>query len=199
MFTRPSTRGTARALRLASLAALATLLSGCAGYRTHPEQTANWPNGDPNVASVEESTTAALRWAIQRVPPPDHKGSGGQFAVSPPQGLRQSRYLRVVSALGPDAFPVTPESDYLPTYYVGSVIVRGSFATIDVFCPVVDRWGDIAHKPYTLELEGGVRPWRVVPSSVHPWQVNAMLPPEKYFLPATDDPILTTAPEAEGP
>ena len=172
---------------------LTGLMGGCAGYRTHPETLSEWPNGHPNVGSVEESVTAALKWSIQRVPPPDYKGSGGQFAISPPQGLRQSRYLRMVSELGPDAFPVTPESEHLPTYYVGSVLVRGGRATIDVFCPTVDRWGDIAYKPYTLNLEGGIRPWRVIPTDIRPWQVGSMQPPEKYYLPLVDEQVVTEA------
>lgn len=167
-------------------------LVGCAGYRTAPEANAGWPAGHPNVGSVEESTTAALKWAIQRVPPPDYKGSGGQYAISPPAGIRQSRYLRMVSDLGPDAYPVTPESEHLPTYFVGSVIVRGSFATIDVYCPTLDRWGDIAYKPYTLDLEGGVRNWRV--DGIRAWQVGAMQPPAKYYLPLVDEQVVTEAP-----
>ncbi|MCA9288008.1 MAG: hypothetical protein KDA05_05455 [Phycisphaerales bacterium] len=167
-------------------------LSGCVGYRTVPEQsTGGWPNGTPNTAAVEEASTAALRWAIERVPPPDYRGSGGQFAISPPAGLRQSRYLRMARNLGPDAFPVTEDSAHLPTYFVGAVEVRGAFATIDVLCPTLDRWGDIAYKPYTLDLEGGVLPWRV--RDVQAWRIGAMDPPAKYFLPATDEPVVTQA------
>lgn len=166
---------------------------GCVGYRTHPESMARWPNGSPNVASVEESVTAALKWAVQRVPPPDYRGSGGQFAISPPQGLRQSRYLRIVTALGPDAFPVTPQSEHLPTYSVGSVLVRGGHATIDVFCPVLDRWGDLEYKPYTLNLEGGLRPWRVT-RDIRAWQIGSMQPPDRYYLPAIDEATVTEAP-----
>lgn len=173
----------------------ATVVS-CAGYRTYPESMSEWPNGHPNVGSVEESTAAALKWAIQRVPPPEYKGSGGQYAISPPSGLRQSRYLRLVSELGPDAYPVTTQSEHLPTYFVGSVLVRGSFATIDVYCPVLDRWGDLAYKPYTLDLEGGVRPWRV--DSIRAWQIGAMQPPAKYYLPATDEQVVTEAQEPAG-
>jgi len=149
------------------------------------------------VGSVEESVTTALKWAVQRVPPPDHRGSGGQYAVSPPQGLRQSRYLRVVRELGPDAFPVTPESEHLPTYHVGAVLVRGGHATIDVYCPVLDRWGDIVYKPYTLDLEGGVRPWRV--ANLRAWQIGAMDPPPKYYLPAVDEQVVTEAAESGQP
>lgn len=190
---------TTPALLTATLAlSAALLLPACAGYRTTPEANSAFPGGHPNVASVEESTTAALKWAIQRVPPPDHKGSGGQFAISPPYGLRQSRYLRMVSDLGPDAYPATPESEHLPTYYVGSVVVRGSFATIDVYCPVLDRWGDITYKPYTLELEGGVTNWRVNASSIRAWQIGSMPPPNKYYLPAIDEQTVTEAAPAQG-
>ena len=178
------------------LLAPAAMLGGCAGYRTHPESMSEWPNGHPNVGSVEESVTAALKWAVQRVPPPDYKGSGGQFAISPPAGLRQSRYLRMVSELGPDAYPVTGESEHLPTYFVGDVLVRGGHATVDVYCPVVDRWGDIAYKPYTLNLEGGVRPWRV--ANLRAWQIGSMGPPDKYMLPAIDEQVVTEAAEPAG-
>jgi hypothetical protein len=178
-------------------AAAALLAGGCAGYRTVSEEDAAWPTGHPNVASVEESVTAALKWAVQRVPPPDHEGSGGQFAISPPHGLRQSRYLRMVDDLGPQAFPVSPETGHLPTYHVGSVLVRGGRATIDVFCPVLDRWGDIAYKPYTLNLEGGVMPWHVT-SDIRAWQIGSMDPPAKYPLPAVDEPVMTEAGEGEG-
>ncbi|MEZ6235003.1 MAG: hypothetical protein R3B68_12525 [Phycisphaerales bacterium] len=167
-------------------------LPGCVGYRTVPNQsTGGWPNGSPNTAAVEESCTEALRWAIDRVPPPDHRGSAGQFAISPPEGMRQSRYLRMARNLGPNAFPVTEDSIHLPTYFVGAVEVRGAFATIDVLCPTLDRWGDIAYKPYTLELEGGPLPWRV--RDVQAWRIGAMAPPAKYFLPATDEPVVTQA------
>lgn len=182
----------AGALAVALLGASA--LPGCVGYRTVPNQsTGGWPNGSPNTAAVEESATEALRWAIQRVPPPDHQGSGGQFAFSPPAGLRQSRYLRMARSLGPNAFPATEDSAHLPTYFVGAVEVRGAFATIDVLCPTLDRWGDIAYKPYTLELEGGPLPWRV--RDVQAWRIGAMDPPAKYFLPATDEPVVTQADE----
>lgn len=189
-------RGVSTSLLITAAALLAAGPAGCAGYRTHPEAHSEWPNGSPNVGSVEESVTAALKWAVQRVPPPNHQGSGGQYAISPPAGLRQSRYLRMARDLGPEAFPLTPESEHLPTYFVGSVLVRGSFATIDVYCPVLDRWGDIAYKPYTLDLEGGVRPWRV--SGLRAWQIGAMDPPARYYLPAIDEQVVTEAAPAGG-
>lgn len=179
-----------RVLALSASAAAFMLPMGCVGYRTAPEQSA-WHGGHPNVPSVEESVTAALRWAVERVPPPDYRGSGGQFAVSPPEGMRRVRYLRIVANLGPEAFPVMPESMHLPTYHVGAVNVRGARATVDVYCPVVDRWGDIAYKPYTLTLQGGVTPWRV--TDLRAWQIGAMQPPSKYALPETDGPVVTDA------
>ncbi len=194
--TTTRSRISTRNLALLALTTAFTGATGCAGYRTTPEAQSNWPGGHPNVSSVEESTTAALKWAVQRVPPPDYKGSGGQFAISPPHGLRQSRYLRMVADLGPDAYPVTIDSEHLPTYYVGSVVVRGSFATIDIHCPVLDRYGDLAFKPYTIELEGGVTPWRV--DNIRAWQIGATQPPAKYYLPATDEHVVTEAAPAEG-
>ncbi len=194
--------------------ALAPLLSlsGCVASTAYPPRPGqDFATGSVSHPAIEEISIEALRWTLARYPVPEPLATptedGGVFAINCPQNMNPRVYARIVEGVGPAARPLTPETEHLPTYHVGRIVVRADKAEIDIYRPVLNlgETVEIVHQPITLFIEGGLKPWRVQRS--RPWAIGAFpLPPANYYQSwedqrrarragATADP--TPAPERE--
>ncbi|MEM1183920.1 MAG: hypothetical protein AAGI53_02855 [Planctomycetota bacterium] len=174
-----------------TLAALAlAALSGCVATTTYPARPGqDYAARDVSHPSIEEICVEALTWTLERYPVPEElaepTSDGGVFAVNCPVGMHPRVYERVVEKCGPLARPLTPETEHLPTYHVGRIVVRSDKAEIDIHRPVLELGAveQLSYQPITLFIEGGLGPWRVRRS--RPWAIGAFpLPQANYFTPS---------------
>src|SRR5690606_29178547 len=139
-----------RSLAVASLLAI-PLLAGCGaggvGWSTYPPVRGQAAFGNPNRYPMPQVVTAALRYTLDRYPPPPPRaaapapvdgqvpglGATSEIAINLPEGFSRERYLEIAGALTTDrvaVHPLTPETVALPTYHVAQVRIRGGQATV---------------------------------------------------------------------
>ncbi|MBK7403343.1 MAG: hypothetical protein IPJ41_01595 [Phycisphaerales bacterium] len=181
--------------------ALWTGVAGCTSviYDSNPEGPASQLEEKPDFAShtVQNLLATSVRWAVENYPPP---GDQGWFAVNLPRGLTREQYIKVAEQISDHAAPITPELDYLPTYHVGWVWMRGDHARVDVMRPVYMLSSD--DKPVfqtiTLHLRRRYASWRV--ERTQPWDPGVVPLPPIYDLPPEEVPAGTqTSPAGAAP
>ncbi|MEM7754325.1 MAG: hypothetical protein AAF297_01675 [Planctomycetota bacterium] len=185
-----SSRLSTPVLGLAASAALSAMLAGggCVATTAYPARPGqNFVARDVSHPSIEEICVEGLTWTLERYPVPEELSTptadGGVFAINPPIGMHPRVYERVVEKCGPLARPLTPETEHLPTYHIGRIVVRSDKAEIDIHRPVLElgESEQLSYQPITLFIEGGLSPWRVQRS--RPWAVGAFpLPQPNYFV-----------------
>lgn len=176
--------------RIAGVAAALLALAGCTSviYDSNPEGTAAQLEEKPDFASntVQNLLAECVRWAVERYPAPDIDGDEAWFAINLPRGLTREQYIEVATRISDRAAPVTPEVEYLPTYHVGWVWMRGDEARVDVFRPVyrLSRGGRMVHQAITLHLHRRWASWRV--ERTQPWEPGVVALPPMFYLPAEE-------------
>ncbi|MEM7622963.1 MAG: hypothetical protein AAF235_07135 [Planctomycetota bacterium] len=167
---------------LTLVTAVAFVAPGCIGYSTYPRAGGQVAPGGINTAAAEDVTVAALRWSLDRYPPPLNATAGpSSFVVALPPSVVARRALRIAGKI--DAMPATEANLAAGTaiYRVGRVAIRGDDAEVDVYRPVFETAtssGEAAEPAYqliTITLRGGIRPWRV--ERTRPWALGAFEPP----------------------
>lgn len=172
---RQADRNRPRALALLSLlsAALAAPLAGC--YSSWPPIETADPLGNVNWPQNRAVMARAAQWAIS------HHQPQGSVAFNLPEGMRRSRVLEVVSAAGPQAVPLTPETATTATiYHIPRVWIRKDRAEVDVMVPKDD-----GYSMTTLRLRGGGSGWTI--ETARQWNTLTREVPPLYYLPATDE------------
>lgn len=177
-----------RTLAVALCALAPIVLAGCVASTSYPARPGqDYAARDVSHPSIEEICVEALTWTLERYPVPEEAAQptedGGVFAINCPVGMHPRVYERIVEKCGPLARPLTPETERLPTYHVGRIVVRSDKAEIDIHRPVLELGSSerVAYQPITLFVEGGLSPWRVKRS--RPWAVGAFpLPQPNYFV-----------------
>jgi len=183
-----ATRRTARLAPLAALCAFAAAIAtGCAGYT-------NWPgepltaNSDPSARPNDAVIVSALRWTVNRYPVDD------RYALNLPQGLDGPLYQLLVERVSPNAEPVLPGNQDLPTYHVKEIQVRGRTAEVLVLRPATELGrrpnGDYPLQPVTVGLRGDFSGWRV--TRAREWTAGIESPPALHVL--GSDPQTPSAP-----
>lgn len=170
-------------LRLTALIGLTLTLTGCVGYTTYPPPTgSDTAINSPNVPPAPDVIVAALRRTIVR-----HRVSG-DYAVNLPPELTVKRANWIVSHLDdPHAHLLTASTQSLPTYHVARIWIRGNYAEVDVFHPVMDIPGP-AGAPVvqlaTVTLRSNLARWRM--ESIHSSRIGAAAPPPLHFVQPVD-------------
>lgn len=191
--------GYAHRMGMPVAAAALAVLGGCTSviYDSNPEAPVAAQDEEPDFASrtVQNLLATSIRWVVERYPPPEGAGDGW-FAINLPPGLTREQYIEVAMQVGETAAPVTPELEYLPTYHVGWVWMRGDDARVDVFRPVysLSRPGEVLYQAITLHMSRRWASWRV--DRTQPWEPGVVeLPPLHYMPP--EEPQPGTAVESE--
>lgn len=187
----------------AALLLAALSLAGCAGYSSYPPVEASYGESKgANSPAAEGAMITALQYAVTRYPPDGPRQDASSSAeasslradfplvVNLPLGTRKSVYEHVAAKLGPQAMPMTPESEASgnPIYSVTRVWVRQSAATVDILRPMPELPpgpdGKPVYQTITCNLEGGFRPWRVTYARV--WSPTGADHPIAFYLPDVD-------------
>jgi len=146
---------------------LAGLLApGCVGYTTYPPpesgKGADAAINSPNAPPAPEVIFAAVRYTTSRWP------TEGAYAINLPADFDAKRMHYVFDLLhDPDAAPVTPATidAGIPVYHVGRVWIRGGYAEVDVYRPILDVPGPNGapvHQMVTVSLKPNLLTrWRV--------------------------------------
>lgn len=196
-------------IALAAAAALAPLV-GCTSviYDSNPAGPAASVGEEPDFASrtVQNLLAESVSWATARHPTPDPEG---WIAINLPAGLTREQYIAVARRIGERVAPITPELEYLPTYHVGWVWMRGDHARVDVFRPVfsLSRADGLVHQAITLHLRRRFASWRV--ERTQPWEPGVVALPPVFYLPELEVeedgsvpegavPVEAPSPESEG-
>lgn len=182
-------------------------LTGCTSvvYDSNPEGVPLPADEKPDFASrtVLNLLVESISWVSERHPPPAGGPDDGWFAINLPEGVTREQYIDVAIRVGDRATPVTPESEYLPTYHVGWVWMRGDHARVDVFRPVYSltrSGGQPVYQAITLHLTRRFSTWRV--EQTQPWDPGVVTVPRIYYMPlpeeedGTETPTEQPAPEA---
>lgn len=148
-------------------------LAGCAGYSTYPK-VQGAALADVNSLGAQEAMVTALRYVATRRP------MGREYAVNLPVGTLRERMDVIVRRVeDPDARTLTRERADLPRVHITRVWLRAGRAEVDVLRPVEGLsgpGGEPTYESYTLRLEGGLRPWKVV--DARRWMVGVVPAPE---------------------
>ena len=201
---------TYRAMTRVAAAGLILGLAGCTSviYDSNPEGTTAQLEEKPDFAShtVQNLLAECVSWAVESYPPPD-EGGEAWFAINLPRGLTRDQYIEIATRIGDRAAPITPEVEYLPTYHIGWVWMRGDEARVDVFRPVyrLSQGDRLVHQAITLYLHRRWASWRV--ERTQPWEPGVVELPPVYYLPSPEEeaqpavepvaePAVESAPEA---
>lgn len=172
-------------------AAVLVALAGCTSviYDSNPQAPVAAQDEEPDFAShtVQNLLATCIRWAVEQSPPPEG-ADDGWFAVNLPPGLTREQYIEVAQRIGERAAPLTPELEYLPTYHIGWVWMRGDHARVDVFRPVfaLSTGGETVYQAITLHLTRRWASWRV--ERTQPWEPGVVELPAPYYLPPEEVP-----------
>lgn len=164
---------------LLALLALLPALGGCVGNTTYPP--ADWQTASRNINAppADEIMIESLRWAIERHPP----ATPGPVAINLPMGVQDRTYGVIVARIGGEAVPMERGREHLPTYHITRLWVRGDRAEVDVLRPVEELGPSPSGVPIvqalTVQLKGGMTPWRVVRS--RPWVIGSESIPPLHF------------------
>jgi len=119
----------------------------------------------------------SLRWTTSRT-----TGVPGRFAVNLPTGVDGETYASIASSVGGEA--LSSANADLPRYSITRVWVRAGQAKVDVVRPVLalgkDASGRYPTQGITIELEGGLDPWRVV--RYRPWAIGTLADAQPNFI-----------------
>lgn len=179
------------------LALAAALLPGCVGYHVYPPEEGLRGISNPNSSPIPELATEALRWTVTRYPPTggyewtrtpaDLPGPEAKFVINLPTGFNALIYRAIARNVSPNALPMEPGLESLPTFHVARIYVMGDDAKVDVIRPVPGLPGNAPDagpitQGITLRLRGGVEPWRVTSHTT--WTPGALaVPPINYVPP----------------
>ncbi|MBL0921811.1 MAG: hypothetical protein IBJ10_06755 [Phycisphaerales bacterium] len=161
-------------------------LSACVGYTPSPTPGRGEFVGETvTFPAAEDILVAALSEVVWRYP------VDGEFAISFPPALPRERIERVLQRLDePRAHMLTADRLGLPTYRIESIQVVGDAATVQLHRPVGlprPATGESLTQAFTLQLRGGVRPWRVV--STRAWPVGSIAAPLLSVVPEPPPPV----------
>lgn len=165
-------------------------LPGCTSviYDSNPEGVPLPEDEKPDFAShtVLNLMATSIAWASERHPPPVDENEGW-FAINLPEGVTREQYIEVATRIGDRAAPITPETEYLPTYHIGWVWMRGDHARVDVFRPVfsLSRNGEPVTQAITLHLRRRFASWRV--EQTQPWDTGVVPLPPVYYMPPPEE------------
>lgn len=141
---------------------LSSSLTGCVGYTTYPppgEGTGDVAFNSPNTAPAPDVIFTAVKYAVEQYP------VDGEYTINLPAELNPTNIEYIGRVLGdPRAVRLTPETESLPVYHISRVWIRGFFAEVDVFRPVLDipgPEGAPVHQRITLKLRAHFARWRV--------------------------------------
>ena len=105
-----------------------------------------------------------------------------RFAVNLPAGVDPETYASIASSVGGEA--LSTANAELPRYSITRVWVRAGEAKVDVVRPVLalgpDENGRYPTQGITIELEGGLEPWRVV--RYRPWAIGTLADAEANYI-----------------
>ena len=156
------------AATLAALALAAANLAGCYAQGTYTDGRSPIKSSDPNKGSFDDLVVETMTWAGVRYgffPPDDSVTGTVPFALSLPGRVSRETWLDICDRIGPECFPVSPETRDLPYFHIAEVRARGGRAEVDLYRPVVQVGGvavdEPVHQLVTVTLEGGVQEWRV--------------------------------------
>lgn len=171
------------------------LLTGCVGYNTWPPQEGVAGVSDPNVRPNDQVILASLRYVVERYP-----ADSDRYAINMPRGMNENLYRWVVDRVGEGAEPLTEDNEWLPTYHVKQIKVRGREAEVMILRPVTEAGvgpdGDLAYQPITVSLRGRLASgWRIV--NRREWIVGLEEVPEPYYWTGSEEPEQTTAEVSE--
>lgn len=190
---RPIARRLAAALVTVGVAGLTGVQPGCVGYNVYPPMEGERGFTNVNSDPFPPIIISSLQWVTTRYPPHAEgewrQPAAGQpaptpFVVNLPQGMNRMLGERIVTQVGPDARPVAPGNEGLPTYHVARVWVSGDEAKVDIVRPVPNVAFTAQGRPVTqgmtLRLRGGMKPWHVTSHRV--WSFNSMPVPALNYL-----------------
>jgi len=185
-----------RAISASFALGAALALPACVGYGSYPPVKGDLAGHDTNSATMVDIMAASLNWTATRY------AVDGAWAVSFPERTMRERAQQVLDRVDDaDVFLLTEETQDLPVYAIGRIIVRGSEAELDLHRPVTAMGpgpgGVYPHQAVTLRLRGGLRPWRVESSQA--WTIGTVATPTFNVYRDEAPPIDQTAasPEAD--
>ncbi|MEZ6242462.1 MAG: hypothetical protein R3B57_05405 [Phycisphaerales bacterium] len=162
----------ARGVVAGGVVGLVAIAGGCMGYASYPNAEGSLTRSTTNSRAAAAVMRESLRWVTTH-----EKDMPGRFAVNLPPGTSDETYWEVATSVGGEA--LSTDNMDLPRYSVGRVWVRGGEAKVDVTRPVMALGrladGGWVTQTITLELEGGLTPWRVVRD--RPWALGAIEAP----------------------
>jgi hypothetical protein len=155
------------------------------GYSNWPPDPGDTASNDLTFGPVGTVMQVSLRWAADRYPPV-RDGRPGEtytepFAINLPAGISPRTYWEIAKYVGPSCTPMIEGQD-VPTYHIVRVNVRGTSATVELIRPVLGMGGqgltDQAYQRMTLNLQGGISPWKVTSHRLSPVGLVGELPEE---------------------
>ncbi len=156
--------------------ALATA-PGCTGYSSYPNASGSLTRSTTSTRSAVAVMRESLRWTTSRT-----SGTPERFAINLPEGINADAYAAIASAVGGEA--LSSSNTDLPRYSVTRVWVRSGQAKVDVVRPVLvlgkNPDGRYPTQGITIELEGGLEPWRVV--RYRPWAIGTLADAPPNFI-----------------
>ena len=170
----------ARTLGIITGSALTLLgLGACTGYSSYPHASGSLTRSSTNTRAATAVMRESLRWTTSRT-----TGVPERFAVNLPQGVEPETYASIASGVGGEA--LSSSNADLPRYSITRVWVRSGEAKVDVVRPVLalgkDASGRYPTQGITIELEGGLEPWRVV--RYRPWAIGTLADAQANFIDA---------------
>ncbi len=164
---------------LASLGALGMGLGGCAGYSSYPHADGSLTRSSTSTRAATGVMRESLRWTTSRT-----SGVPERYAINLPAGVEPQTYASIASSVGGEA--LSSSNTDLPRYSVTRVWVRSGQAKVDVVRPVLalgkNSDGAYPTQGITIELEGGLEPWRVV--RYRPWAIGTLANAPENFIDA---------------
>ncbi len=183
-------------LALLLLAALA-LNPGCVGFHVYPPEEGLSGIANPNSSPIPELAKEALTWTVTRYPPTggyewtrtpaNLPGGESKFVINLPSGFNAAIYRSIARDVSPNALPMEPGLESLPTYHVSRFYVVGDEAKVDVIRPVYGLPGNSPDtgaitQGITLRLRGGLSSWHVTSHTT--WTPGALQVPPINYVPS---------------
>lgn len=185
----------ARARTLGIITSSALILTGlgaCTGYSSYPHASGSLTRSSTNTRAAKAVMRESLRWTTSRT-----TGVPERFAVNLPSGVEAETYASIASGVGGEA--LSSSNADLPRYSITRVWVRSGEAKVDVVRPVLalgkDASGRYPTQGITIELEGGLEPWRVV--RYRPWAIGTLADAKANYIDSYAAPDATYAQESD--
>lgn len=184
MRTKKTLVGMAAVLGLSGLGLLGP--AGCSSYANINENEGVVAVNNPNARVPSEVAREAIRYVVTRYQ------AGGPYAVNLAPRTNEAMADFIVRDLPGPWNLVSEDNGDLPTYFLGSMRIRGNTAMVDVFRPVVERGelpgGGYAQQAVTVHMDGGLNPWKV--TRIQRWAVGAIQVPERYVVGAAAEAVI---------